>query len=1220
MKIIENNKLRQDLLGTLKKLPAEILNKLNISSTYLNKSADDLIEVVIISGEAVDKIRQTVDNLGGTYEDLGYNFGLVKIPVDKIVDLTLSPVIQYIELPKSLYLTDAQANRASCVQTAQGAYGLLGEGTLVGFIDTGIDYTHPAFRNDDGTTRIEYIYDLDGDGKVYDKEMINQALNSNDPLSVVNLTDVVGHGTHVAGIACAGGKIDKNYYGVAPKSSIAMVKVTRTRFSLSTLIMRGLKFLVDRSKELQMPLVVNISLSTNDGAHNGSSLLEQYIQTVSSLEKITIVIAAGNEGEAAHHIGGDINNENRINFNVASDETMVSINLYKSVLPQLSLELISPEGKSSGIINLIEGFNSGVVGSSRYDIYDTGPKPFDISGEIGIVLFGVNTFISSGQWTIVLRRINDYEGNFDMWLPISEGLNVSTKFLNSTVYNTLGIPATVRNVISVGSYNFLTNTISPFSGRGRLYNGGEIKPDVVAPGENIESAIPNRSFAAKSGTSMATPSVTGICALMMEWGTVKFNDPYLYGERLRYYILLGAKRDRRDVIYPDPSWGYGEVCAYDSLSLITEVINSLLRDKNEKEKGNRQENIVPSTNGTNTVTNNNQPSSNTNINTGNNATNTVTPTTSSNTDKNDVFLLVEIPTREAFLQALKLPDTKGVIISETFAILITPENNIPDIEKLGIKIIDIEISTILTLNQITPLEASGIESIRQNPYLRLNGRGVLVGIVDTGIDYLNQEFMREDDTSRIFRIWDQTIQGNKEIYNLNYGIEYTEEQITEAIKLQKSGGDPYTLVATKDTIGHGTAMASIIGGRGINPDLKGAAPDCEFVIVKLTQASKTELERAFIDSNVPSYTPWSIFLGIRYITAVANEVNRPVVVYIPLGSNMGSHTGNGIVEGSINNNSGRIGTVLVTPTGNQGNTETHTQGVIEKTGDYKDIQIRMGSKQKVLPIEIWMNKPNRVVLSIISPSGEIIPNLTSKNTNKERIKFTYEGTEMIVNFTSPEQTTGDGLISIQASNIREGIWKFRLTGEYIVNGNYYAWIPQRELIDADTKFLSPVEDTTLTLPSTASGAISVAYYNQNNNSVVGESGRGYTRDGRIKPEIAAGGVNALVARPGGGTTTITGASVGGAVIAGGCALILQWAIVEGNDPTLYSNQIKSYIISGANGRQGDIYPNRDWGYGMFDLEKVFDVIRDVYSPKFDNQSRYDEYNVGSLFVRKPKED
>ena len=452
MIIIVNNEYRQDFIGSLKNLPAQVLSKLNISTTYLNQTSNNLIEVVIISGESVDKIRQTVDNLGGTYEDLGYSFGLVKIPVDKVVDLSLDPQIQYIELPKSLYITDSQANRASCVQTAQGAYNLLGEGILVGFIDTGIDYTHPAFMNDDGTTRIEYIYDLDGDGKIYNKTIINEALASDNPLSIVPSNDVVGHGTHVAGIACAGGRIDQKYYGVAPKSSIAMVKVTRTRFSLSTLIMRGLKFLVDRSKELQMPLVVNISLSTNDGAHNGSSLLEQYIQTVSSLEKITIVIAGGNEGEAAHHIGGKITSENKIDFNVARDETIVSINLYKSVLPQLTLEVISPDGKTSGIIDVVEGFNSGVVGSTRYDIYNTGPKPFDISGEIGIVLQGLRGFITSGQWTIVLRRVNDYEGTFDMWLPISEGLNISTKFLNPTIYNTLGIPATVRNVISVGSF------------------------------------------------------------------------------------------------------------------------------------------------------------------------------------------------------------------------------------------------------------------------------------------------------------------------------------------------------------------------------------------------------------------------------------------------------------------------------------------------------------------------------------------------------------------------------------------------------------------------------------------------------------------------------------------------------------------------------------------------------------------------------------------------
>ncbi|SCJ94798.1 PII-type proteinase precursor [uncultured Clostridium sp.] len=1213
MTIIVNNKYRQDFIGTLKNLPTQVLSKLNISTTYLNQSSNNLIEVVIISGESVDKVRQTVDNLGGTYEDLGYSFGLVKIPVDKVVDLSLDPQIQYIELPKSLYITDSQANRASCVQTAQGAYNLLGEGTLVGFIDTGIDYTHPAFINDDRSTRIEYIYDLDGDGKIYNKTMINEALASDNPLSIVPSNDIVGHGTHVAGIACAGGRIDPRYYGVAPKSSIAMVKVTRTQFSLSTLIMRGLKFLVDRAKELQMPLVVNISLSTNDGAHNGSSLLEQYIQTVASLEKITIVIAGGNEGEAAHHVGGNIKLENKIDFNVARDETMVSINLYKSVLPQLTLELISPDGKSSGIIDVVEGFNSGVVGSTRYDIYNTGPKPFDISGEIGIVLRGLIGFITSGQWTIVLRRVNDYEGIFDMWLPISEGLNVSTKFLNPTIYNTLGIPATVKNVISVGSYNFLTNTISPFSGRGKLYNGGEIKPDVVAPGENIESAIPNRSFGPKTGTSMATPNVTGICALMTEWGIVKRNDPYLYGERLRYYLLIGAKRGRRDVLYPDPAWGYGEVCAYDSLSLVTEVVNSLVRNKSASEEFIRQQDEI-STNNVNTESSN--------TNTINNEAEignvSLAPSTTVGTN-DDIFILVESPTEEAFKKALQIKDIRGLLISETFGILIIPENKITDIEDLGLTVVDIETNTILTLSQISPLSAAKIDTIRENPYLRLNGRGVLVGILDTGIDYLNEEFMREDDTSRIFRIWDQTIQGDKYIYDLNYGTEYTEEQITEAIKLKKNGGNPYSIVGTTDTIGHGTAMASIIGARGINPDLKGAAPDCEFVIVKLVPANKSELERAYVDTNVPSYTPWSILLGIRYIGSVAKAANRPVVIYIPLGTNMGSHSGNGIIESSIYNYSGRIGTVIITPTGNQGNTETHTEGEIEKTGDYKDIQIRVGANQKRLPIEIWINQPNRVILSIISPSGEIISDLTSKNTNREKIKFTYEGTEMIVNFTNPEQTTGDGLISIKASNLREGIWRFRLTGEYIVNGNYYAWIPQRELLDESTRFLTPVEDTTLTLPSTARGAISVAYYNQNNNSVVGESGRGYTRDGRIKPEIAAGGINASVTKPGGGIASISGASVAGAVVAGGCALILQWAIVDGNDPTLYANQIRSYIISGATGRVGDIYPNREWGYGMFDLEKVFNVIRDVYSPKFaTNTNRYDEYRVEDLFIRRPK--
>ena len=1176
-------------LGILKNMPTSILSKLNISHSFLATNNDSEIEVSIISGASPSEISKIVENLNGKYVDLGYGYGIAEIPIENLVVLATSPEIQYIELPKSLYADDYESNRASCI-TQLNLSEFNGKGVLIGFIDTGIDYTHPAFRNPDGTTRIEYIYDLDEGGKVHTKEQINEALKSSDPYSIVNSTDITGHGTHVVGIACAGGKIDKQYYGVAPESSIAMVKVARSRFALSTQIMKGIKFLIDKGKELNMPLAINMSLSTNDGAHNGSSLLEQYISTVSATERVTIVIAAGNEGEAAHHVGGTLEEVNDVYFNISSDESIVVINLYKSILPQLSIELISPYGIGTGEILVKEGVNEGTIGNSRYSIYLTGPKPFDVSGEIGIILTGINGFVSSGQWKITLRKLNKYDGNFDMWLPISEGLNVNTKFLEPVVYKTLGIPATVKNVISVGSYNYLVDIISPFSGRGEKYNGQYIKPDIVAPGEGIYSAIPNRGFDKKTGTSMATPQVTGAAALMMQWGIVNGNDPYLYGERVKYFLILGSKKTRQDIEYPDAGWGYGELCLRESINLVSQTLGLGLRNKESKvilmdDYLKRADEINVDYN---------------------------------SDSKDKIFLLAEVSNQEVLKNLLKIQDIEGVMISSNFAVIITPADKVDEVKKLAIRIVNIEVSTILTLNDISPVEASGAPVFNTNPYLRLNGRDVLVGVIDTGIDYLNKEFQMEDDTTRIVRLWDQTIQGDKYIYGLKYGVEYTEDQINQAISLQTSGGDPYSIVPSKDEIGHGTKVSGIIGGRGINPDLKGVAPDCKFVIVKLSRTTKVELDAALIDKmDVPSYSPWSVLLGIRYVVSVARELNKPLVLFIPMGSNMGSHTGNGIDESIIDNYSTEAETVIVVPVGNQGNTDTHTEGIIEKAGDIKDIEIRIGERQKNLPITIWINKPNRVKLSIISPTGEIIDNMEAKNTNNRRIKFLYEKTEMIVNFNSPELSTGDTLIFIRAYNLRPGIWKFRLTGEYIVEGNYYAWIPQRELIDDETKFLNPVEYTTITLPSTSNNAISVGYYNQNNNSIVSESSNGYTRYGSIKPDIVAGGSNALVTIPGGATSVMSGSSVAGAVVAGCCALILQWAVTDGNYPGIYSSQIKTYIISGAKTRPGDIYPNRQWGYGMFDLQGVFDWIQQTYTPRINTD--FEEYRVKNLFIRKPRD-
>lgn len=1217
--IIETKYLNKNYLGLLKNFPSQVLGKLNLSSSFLAQNIEPQIEVIIISGDSVDKVSESVDKLGGKYESLGYNFGIVVIPVDKLIDLALNPLIQYIELPKSLYTTDDQANRVSCIPQVVSSYNLDGEGVLVGFIDTGIDYTHPAFINDDGTTRIKYIYDLEQGGKIYDSEIINKALQAPDPFSIVNSIDIVGHGTHVAGIACAGGKIDKKFYGVAPKSSIAMVKVARTRFALSSQIMRGLKFLRDKSKELGLPLVINMSLSTNDGAHNGSSLLEQYISITAVLERETIVIAAGNEGEAAHHISGELKAVNEIYFNVGDAETIIALNIYKSILPEVSIELICPCGISSGEVFLAEGFRVGRIGNSIYQMYDTGAKPFDISGEIGIILNGVNEFVSSGQWKLIIKRVNDYRGIFNIWLPISEGLNVTTKFLDPTIDNTLGIPATVNNIISVGSYNYLTNNISPFSGRGNKYVGQYIKPDIVAPGENIYSTIPDKSFDRKTGTSMATPNVTGICALMMQWGIVKQNDPYLYGERLKYYLVVGAKKERRDITYPDPAWGYGEVCAYNSLRLTMNQLGArgyeLTRQDESKDNSNISTGVTEKSASDPKVV---SSSNNEGIN---NVTSNTVSNSEVNQNENDIVILIEVPNKKRFEEIISIPGVKGVMISETFAIIITPFDKVEEIRKLANSIVDFDLPPILTLSDISPVEASGAPIFNNNPYLRLNGRGVLVGIIDTGIDYLSEEFQREDGTSRVFRIWDQTLNNqDKEIYGIKYGIEYTEEQITEAISAKAKGQDPYAIVNSKDEVGHGTMVAGIIGGRGINPELKGAAPDCEFVVVKLQKASEFELKEAYIDTKKQGYTPWNILLGLLYAAVVGNEFNRPIVIYIPLGTNMASHSGEGIIERPIDNFSRQVGTLVVTNTGNQGNTETHVEGIIESNGDIKDIELRAGKNQSILPIQIYINKPNIVTLSIVSPSGEIISNLTSKLSRNQKIKFTYEGTEMIINFISPDYVTGDSLIVIKASNLREGIWKFRLKGKYIVDGKYYAWIPQRELLEDDTKLLNSTEITTLTVPSTSDGAISVSYYNQNNNSVVSGSGRGYTRDNRIKPDIAAGGVNATIIKPGGGIGVANGGSVAGAVVTGGCALILQWAIVNKNQESIYTPQIKTYIIAGAKTRSGDIYPNREWGYGTFNLEGVFDTIKEIYEEKdvTREEGNYDEYSVGNLFVRRPK--
>ena len=552
-----------DFINTI---PKQILNSL--IEQYSPDNGE--IELVVLYGDNFLRFKNSVDAIGAKVEDLGYGFGILIIKVNDLNRIIELEGLQYIELPKILYTSAYDSNRASCIPSVWNNYNLTGEGILVGFLDTGIDYTHNAFKDADGNTRIEYIYDLEN-RVVYDRNKINEALKSEDPFSVVPEIDLSGHGTHVAGIACAGGNINFDNYGVAYKSSIAMVKITgenSLRAALSTQLMRGLKFLMDKSNEINKPLVVNISLSTNDGSHNGSSLLEKYIQTFTQLQKAVIVVAAGNEGNSAHHVGGEMKKEEDLDLNIGEGEKGIILDFYKPVLVDVSVEVISPTGVSTGPMELSESYKERFVGREKIVVYSTGPKPFDIQGQTTISILPLGDTITSGGWRIIVRKLNNYEGYFDIWLPIAEGLNERTRFLQPDVYNTLGIPATVEGVISVGSYNFLNNNLSAFSGRGVVRPEWLINPDLVAPGANILSTVEEQGFDTKSGTSMAAPQVAGICALLFEWGIIRNNDPFLYGERIKYYLIKGAKRTIFGEAYPNPDLGYGFVCLDRTMELL----------------------------------------------------------------------------------------------------------------------------------------------------------------------------------------------------------------------------------------------------------------------------------------------------------------------------------------------------------------------------------------------------------------------------------------------------------------------------------------------------------------------------------------------------------------------------------------------------------------------------------------------------------------------------
>lgn len=512
-------------------------------------------------------------------------------------------------------------------------------------------------------------------------------------------------------------------------------------------------------------------------------------------------------------------------------------------------------------------------------------------------------------------------------------------------------------------------------------------------------------------------------------------------------------------------------------------------------------------------------------------------------------------------------------------------------------LIGIEFSVGFFPTALSPINTANISLFHENPFLNLRGNGVLIGILDSGIDYLNIDFMTEDDKTRIVSIWDQTVQSGPPPANYDFGTEYNRDQINSAIQANLSGGDPYSIVNQRDETGHGTAVASIAGGRG-RGEVIGGAPDCEFVIVKLKPAKKASLETFGIfdvEGVGPVYESTDIIFGMSYLMQVQRSLNRPLVIVVPLGSNYGGHDGSNSVERFIDYVSMNRGVVVVTGTGNQGTAENHGSGTLQKTGDVQIVEINVDPAQVALSMFLWTKRPDKISVGIIAPSGEAVQRIPIRRGESQQFKFLFEQSTINVDYFYPENITGDTFVRITVRDIKPGVWQLRVIGEFIVSGRYDLWLSSKELLKPQTRLLNPDPLITIQIPATSRSVLATATYNQDLNILYPSSGKGFTRDGRIKPDITSGGVDVLTAAVGGGTTTYTGSSMATAVLASAVALILQWGIVDGNDPNMYVLKVRTYLIRGTRKRPGDIYPNEDWGYGILDLEGTFNAIRNLQS-------------------------
>ena len=563
-----------------------------------------LVELILLTdetffkgnGDGSNSLRNRVEItrlLGG--------YAVAVLEESEVEQFLQTPGILYAELPTRVYNTVDFGNAASCIRNRPSALyspdNLNGTGVLVGIIDSGIDYRHPDFCKANGTTRIAALWDQSLDsgrhpdgyflGTLFDNGQINEALKEEKQGSqrrIVPSVDLSGHGTHVAGIAAGNGRASGGKYrGVAYESELLVVKLAEVRsgqtmVSGTARLMEAVDFCVRFAMERNQPLALNLSYGTREGAHNGRSLVETYLNMVSSMAKCVICVGTGNDGIGRTHAGGRLEKREaaELEISVEGREKSLELELWSNYPDQFAVVLVSPSGETItfrlGEGEPVTAFGSAFLysatgkkvrlGNSEVEGLWSAPTVYQNLSELRISITATGEQLGVGVWKLRLLPERIVEGTYDVWI-LQGPENSNTGFVEPDSYRTLTIPSTAEGVISVGAYDYGNLQVASFSGRGTAREAGRMKPDLVAPGVDIMSCAPGGGYTVKSGTSMATPFVTGAAALLMEWGIVRENDSYLYGEKLREYLLAGAQRVPGEE-YPNPLAGWGRLCVNDS--------------------------------------------------------------------------------------------------------------------------------------------------------------------------------------------------------------------------------------------------------------------------------------------------------------------------------------------------------------------------------------------------------------------------------------------------------------------------------------------------------------------------------------------------------------------------------------------------------------------------------------------------------------------------------